>query len=132
MRDDHLLPLPELDTWRNNAARRGHDTALWFEPTRQAEGLAICATCPVQDPCAIAGRNEEGVWGGVSEGHNRTPTKPGRRAGTHLTLTCSECRRAFLYVTKGAGILPVCCGYRCRQDRNLRLAREARARRDAS
>lgn len=132
MRDEHLLPLPELDTWRNRAACRGHDTALWFEPTRQAEGLAICATCPVQVPCRQAGRHEEGVWGGVSEGHTRTRTKPGRKAGTRLELVCSECGRTFLYVTKGAGVLPVCCGYRCRQDRNLRLARDAKARRVAS
>ena len=132
MRDDHLLPLPELDTWRNDAACRGHDTALWFDPTRQAEGLAICDTCPVQVPCGVAGRHEEGVWGGLSEGHTRTHSKPGRKAGTRLELVCSECGRPFLYVTKGAGILPVCCGYRCRQDRNLRLAKDAKARRKAS
>ena len=72
------------------------------------------------------------MWGGVSEGHTRGRAKPGRRAGTQVTLECDECGRSFLYVTKGAGVLPVCCGYRCRQDRNLRLAKAARAKKVAS
>ena len=129
MRDDHLLPAPTLDTWRDQAACRGHDTNLWFDPARQAEGLAICDQCPVQAPCAAEGRREEGIWGGQPEGFTRAKGGPGRRAGTPVTLRCDECGRGFLHVTKGAGILPKCCGYRCRQDRNLRLAKLAAARR---
>ena len=122
MRDDHLLPLPELDTWRNDAACRGHDTALWFDPTRPAEVLAICDTCPVDDPCRIAGRREEGIWGGVEIRSSVT---------TVQTFRSDECGQPFTRKV-AAGTRPVTCGYRCRQDRNLRLAREAKERRRAS
>lgn len=128
MSDDHLLPRPGIDQWRNHAACKGRDTALWFDPNQQTEGLAICHTCPVQAPCAAAGNGEEGVWGGVSEGHGR-----GRRrsapTGTRVNLECDECGQPFLYVTRERGPLPLVCGYRCRQDRNLRLAKLAAARR---
>jgi len=129
MRDDHILPLPELDTWRNDAACRGHDTALWFDPTRQAEGLAICDTCPVRHPCRTEGAAEEGIWGGRPEGARYA--KPGTRVGTLVDITCAECGRTFVRVTT-VGVAPIVCGPRCRKDRDLRNARRARERRKAS
>ena len=120
MRDDHLLPAPVLDGWRQHAACSGHDTNLWFDPNRQAEGLAICDQCPVQAPCAAEGRREEGIWGGQAETRFRV--------GTLDTIRCEECGCLFTRRVV-AGNRPKVCGYRCRQDRNLRLAKLAAARR---
>lgn len=69
MTDDH--PLPDLDTWRDLAACRGADTAIFYPDVGQSADAArrICATCPVAQQC----RNEAsltgelGVWGGATE-----------------------------------------------------------------
>ena len=60
------------DGWRAEAACRDADVSIFFpasdedaEPAR-----AICATCPVRLEClefAIATRQEDGVWGGLTE-----------------------------------------------------------------
>jgi WhiB family redox-sensing transcriptional regulator len=63
---DALLVRP---AWHAQAACRGQGPDTWFigqggdpEPARQ-----ICAACPVREPCAQAGRDEQhGVWAGVS------------------------------------------------------------------
>jgi len=55
-------------------ARCKGKTELFFAPfgereparlVREAEALALCATCPVRQQCADAKGDNEGIWGGV-------------------------------------------------------------------
>ncbi|MGI9021914.1 MAG: WhiB family transcriptional regulator [Acidimicrobiales bacterium] len=62
--------------WRDEAACRDADTAVFFPLSDDEAGRAkaICATCPVREPCllfALANREEQGVWGGLTESERR-------------------------------------------------------------
>ena len=46
---------------------------------REARAKAICATCPVRDPCleyALRIREPHGIWGGMSESERRPLITP--------------------------------------------------------
>jgi WhiB family transcriptional regulator, redox-sensing transcriptional regulator len=71
--------------WEERAACRGEDASLFFGPnrseppsereTREMIAKAICARCPVMEPCRdVALRQGEvyGVWGGLGEAERRT------------------------------------------------------------
>lgn len=67
--------------WRSAAACRGMDPALFFpgrgRPT--APALAVCERCPAREPClafALASRQLDGVWGGLST-RKRRPLSTG-------------------------------------------------------
>lgn len=54
--------------WRNRAACSGSDVELFHDPEREAEALAVCAGCPVTDPCldaalAVPVGSDVGIWG---------------------------------------------------------------------
>jgi WhiB family redox-sensing transcriptional regulator len=61
--------------WRERGACRTVDPDLFFPlgttrpaQAQEARALAVCARCPVVDPClawAMA-REDEGVWGGTT------------------------------------------------------------------
>jgi hypothetical protein len=58
--------------WRNRAACRGLTNIMFPEssgsrrPADYAPALAICAGCPVAEPCRAAGTHERfGIWGGT-------------------------------------------------------------------
>lgn len=62
--------------WMKQASCRGEDTSIFFpsedekafdRKVREAKAKAICANCPVQRQCLIAGDEEEGIWGGLTE-----------------------------------------------------------------
>ncbi|HEX2274173.1 MAG TPA: WhiB family transcriptional regulator [Acidimicrobiales bacterium] len=60
------------DDWRAQAACRDADVNIFFPTTdEEAEpARAICATCPVRMEClefALSTRQEDGVWGGLTE-----------------------------------------------------------------
>jgi len=63
--------LPQHEDWYDDAECRGADTSVFF-PVSEAgadEAKAICATCPVAEACleyAVATRQPEGVWGGMT------------------------------------------------------------------
>jgi len=62
--------------WREEAACREADTAVFFPATDEeaAAAKAICAVCPVREPCllfALSNREEQGVWGGLTEAERR-------------------------------------------------------------
>lgn len=71
------LTNPRTDVrWREDAACRGVDTDVFFPVTDEeaAPAKAICATCPVREEClefALETRQEEGVWGGLTETERR-------------------------------------------------------------
>ena len=62
--------------WRQDAACRDLDTAIFFPDTEEevATALAVCATCPVREAClefALVTRQDDGIWGGLTETERR-------------------------------------------------------------
>jgi WhiB family redox-sensing transcriptional regulator len=71
------LTNPRTDVrWREDAACRGLETDVFFPATDEEaeEAKAVCAVCPVREECleyALATRQEDGVWGGLTETERR-------------------------------------------------------------
>lgn len=74
----------QTEEWELAARCRAHDPALFFGPNRfepkrerlarEAEAKAICASCPVLEPCRAYALSQEeiyGVWGGMGEADRR-------------------------------------------------------------
>ena len=64
------------DDWRIDAACRDLDTAIFFPETEEAAAAAkaVCASCPVREAClefALITRQDDGVWGGLTETERR-------------------------------------------------------------
>jgi WhiB family redox-sensing transcriptional regulator len=62
--------------WRQYARCLGADPDLFYPPSDEAAepAKAICAMCPVREPClehAIIAREKEGVWGGLTDRERR-------------------------------------------------------------
>lgn len=72
-------------TWRSLARCRGADPTI-FHPVNDddaEEAKAICALCPVREPCleyAIAAREKDGVWGGLTARERRRLIRQRRRS----------------------------------------------------
>jgi WhiB family redox-sensing transcriptional regulator len=69
-------PAPSLVAWREEAACRGADLALFFPGRGESAGPArqICASCPVRRPCldyAISHGITSGIWGGLTDRDRR-------------------------------------------------------------
>jgi WhiB family redox-sensing transcriptional regulator len=63
-------------SWRTKAACQGLDPAIFYPASEEDadEAKAICAACPVRQPCleyALANRERDGVWGGATEKERR-------------------------------------------------------------
>jgi len=81
-------------TWMRRGACRGLPTEVFFPPERDLgrpptpwspkPAQAVCAGCPVVEECrawALASRQKDGVWGGLSEEElRRCQRQPRRRA----------------------------------------------------
>jgi WhiB family redox-sensing transcriptional regulator len=68
--------VPRYEKWRDDAACKGSDVNVFFPVSDDDAGpaKAICATCPVRDAClewAMATRQEDGVWGGLTDTERR-------------------------------------------------------------
>lgn len=66
----------DSEDWRQDAACRDLDTAIFFPDSEEdsATAMAICASCPVRAAClefALVTRQDDGVWGGLSETERR-------------------------------------------------------------
>jgi WhiB family redox-sensing transcriptional regulator len=64
------------DGWRERAACRNMDTAVFFPESDEetAVAKAVCAACPVRGACldfALLTRQDDGVWGGLDENERR-------------------------------------------------------------
>ncbi len=80
------LTTPETtDGWRSRARCRGVDPVV-FHPVNEDdsdEAKSICALCPVQEACleyAIAAREKDGVWGGLTARERRRVIRRRRRS----------------------------------------------------
>lgn len=82
LRVEGLPDLPARDwqpmEWAERAACRQADTNTFFPPRGSrdvaAEAKAVCATCPVRQPCldyALEGNERHGIWGGLTEKERR-------------------------------------------------------------
>jgi WhiB family redox-sensing transcriptional regulator len=78
-----------LEVWQARAACRGPHAPVFFPPpqferkdeklAREEQAKAICATCPVREPClayALRIREPHGIWGGLSEAERRPLIAP--------------------------------------------------------
>lgn len=72
----YRVRLFEPAPWRQQASCRGLDPELFFPergaPSQRAK--AVCATCPVREPCrdfAIENGEKFGIWGALSERQRR-------------------------------------------------------------
>jgi WhiB family redox-sensing transcriptional regulator len=72
------------DAWQDKAACRGPQSVVFFPPhhverkderlSRERRAKAICASCPVREPCleyALMIREPHGIWGGLNETERR-------------------------------------------------------------
>ena len=63
-------------SWRQRGACRGLDAAIFYPASDEeaGEAKAICARCPVREPClefALSTRESDGIWGGATERERR-------------------------------------------------------------
>jgi WhiB family transcriptional regulator, redox-sensing transcriptional regulator len=72
-------------TWRNLARCRGVDPEI-FHPVNDDAGAdeakAICSACAVREPCleyALATREKDGVWGGLTARERRRVLRQRRK-----------------------------------------------------
>jgi len=68
--------IPMNATWRQRAACQGLDPDIFYPSSidDEEEAKAICAICPVRQPClehALAARERDGVWGGHTDRERR-------------------------------------------------------------
>lgn len=122
------------ESWKDHAACREHDTALFF-PERGASvarAKAICAECPVREQCleySLNIPNVVGIWGGLSGRERRNyrrdlrlelddaPIRHGTASGYRAEIrrgipVCDECRAAHrIYERERARL------YRARKNR---------------
>jgi WhiB family redox-sensing transcriptional regulator len=72
-------------TWRQHAACRGLDPDIFYPPSDEEaeEAKAVCAECPVRQPClehALSHRERDGVWGGLTERERRRIIRQRRKS----------------------------------------------------
>jgi WhiB family redox-sensing transcriptional regulator len=48
--------------WVHEAACRGSDIELWFDPNRVKEAKRICSSCPVRAECLESALQDESRW----------------------------------------------------------------------
>lgn len=63
-------------SWRQRGACRGLDPDVFYPPTDDEADAAkaVCAECPVREPClefALSTREAEGIWGGTTARERR-------------------------------------------------------------
>ena len=71
--------------WRQRAACSGVDPDIFY-PASDEEAIAakaICAQCPVRQPCleyALTNRERDGIWGGATERERRRLIRQRRKS----------------------------------------------------
>lgn len=122
MSDDHLLPLPDTQPWRNAANCHPDNrpdtttpaewTDRWFTTIWQDWAADQCATCPAKDPCGDEGSDQIGMWGGTLREPTGVQSKP-----------CRWCRQPFVPLWNTEAY----CSDACRQAQHRQNAARARA-----
>ena len=93
---ERFRPITTLWEWQRHAACRGAGSSYFYSPQgergrsrrdREERALAICAGCPVREPCAafaLAGHEAYGVWGGMTENERRELLTPSLTAANSI------------------------------------------------
>lgn len=71
-------------SWRQRGACVGLDPDVFYPPSDEEsdEPKAICAACPVQEPClefALDTREADGIWGGTTARERRRMLRQRRK-----------------------------------------------------
>lgn len=72
--------------WQRKAACKGLDPTIFYpadEDDECPDAKAVCAQCPVVEPClehALGVREKEGIWGGCTERERRRIIRQRRRS----------------------------------------------------
>ncbi len=118
-------------SWRENAACLGMSQTIFFPDNRKfdaehcATARAICAACPVKEPCLAealkVAANDDGIFAGT------TPWQRGRmrrsdRKETKYPAICQECEEPFERIN--ARSRAACCSELCRVTHERRRMRE--------
>ena len=117
--------------WRHHAACRDMDPEIWFPVGTSGPALAliaeaktVCQRCPVNSAClgwALASGQDDGVWGGMSEGERRAMRTARARAQTSLddARQCVKCKERKRVTEFGRDQhAPDGIAARCRECRN--------------
>jgi WhiB family transcriptional regulator, redox-sensing transcriptional regulator len=72
-------------TWRQHASCRGLDPDIFYPPSDEEaeEAKSVCGECPVRQLClehALANRERDGVWGGLTERERRRIIRQRRKS----------------------------------------------------
>ena len=73
-------------SWRQFARCRGVNPSIFYPVSEEDEALeakAVCAECPVREPCleyALGAREKHGVWGGLTERERRRLLRQRRKS----------------------------------------------------
>jgi len=125
------------DDLTEQAVCRTVGTDLFFPEVgheeQYADAKAVCAICPVKDPClqAALDGNEYGVWGGTSEAERRQiraqdPTNSKPRQRTHCPNGHAVTEDNIVYTSRYR-YCAIC--YHAAHARNMAAQRERRAQR---
>lgn len=116
---DDDVTVYDRPAWQSEAACRGmaHTDRDLFFPAKGdvaslRRALAVCASCPVIEPCRVAGKGQPGIWGGLSEKARR------RVAGPRLQ-DCRQCGVRFVADTPGIRF----CSQGCRVEAHREVVR---------
>lgn len=123
--------------WHPDAACRGQDPNLFF-PTHGKHGqtnavaLALCADCPVREPCLRFALEQPeatdiGIWGGTTRLQRKRLRRELRMVKRPRKVICRECSGLYETTNPSARF----CSVRCRQRSYDRHSRAARAKRKA-
>lgn len=125
----------DTHSWRDDAACRAADPALFFPTEREQHSheppwdpgpaKEVCRTCPVVEQClawALDHTKEHGVWGGTTDAE-RVRMRKARRE--QRKRTCVECGRRF----ETSSHLTILCSEKCTRARHVAKQRESRLRR---
>ena len=72
-------------SWRKHAACQGAEAGTFYPVSEEEAEIAkaICAECPVREPCleyALTNRERDGVWGGATERERRRMIRQRRKS----------------------------------------------------
>jgi WhiB family transcriptional regulator, redox-sensing transcriptional regulator len=79
------MAMRAIGAWRDQARCRGADPEI-FHPSDEDDGVeakAICAVCPVREPCleySLTAREKDGVWGGLTARERRRVLRQRRKS----------------------------------------------------
>ncbi len=76
---------PTNQTWRDRSACRGLDPGIFYPMGDEdsPEAKVVCEACPVRQPClehALATRENEGIWGGLTARERRRLIRQRRKS----------------------------------------------------